>query len=139
MHIDRSSEFGLRVIRRLQGERIVWLTTVRADGLPQPVPVWYWWDGDSGLLIFTRPESQKVRNIKNNPNVALHLDGDGRGSDIVILWGYAELQEKADPDLLEAYIAKYEEGFLRMNSSREEFERDYSTPIIIHLMHLSGH
>ncbi|MFQ5612516.1 MAG: hypothetical protein ACE5H9_10325 [Anaerolineae bacterium] len=39
--IDLSTEFGLRVARRLREERIIWLTTLRADQTPQPSPVWF--------------------------------------------------------------------------------------------------
>ena len=139
MLIDRVNEFGMRVDRRMHDERIVWLTTVRADGMPQPVPVWYLWDGGSKVIIFTQPGSQKVRNILNNSNVALHLDGDGRGGDIVIFWGHAEILQEAVPELLEDYVSKYEEGFKRIDTTREEFERDYSTVIMVQLTHLSGH
>ncbi len=31
---------------RLREEVIVWLTTVRSDGQPQSVPVWFLWDGE---------------------------------------------------------------------------------------------
>src|SRR5918992_1573107 len=50
--IDTSTEFGVQVQRRLADERIGWLTTVRPDGMPQPAPVWFHWDGET-LLIFT--------------------------------------------------------------------------------------
>ncbi len=37
--IERSSEFGARVLRRLEEEQIIWLTTGGKDGAPQPNPV----------------------------------------------------------------------------------------------------
>lgn len=39
--IDRSSEFGARVLRRLEEDEIIWLTTGGKDGAPQPNPVWF--------------------------------------------------------------------------------------------------
>ena len=45
MQIDTSSSFGRRVVERLENEHVVWLTTVAADGTPQPSPVWFLWDG----------------------------------------------------------------------------------------------
>lgn len=43
---DTTSEAGGHAERRLREERIAWLTTVRADGQPQSVPVWFLWDGE---------------------------------------------------------------------------------------------
>ena len=84
--LDTSTPFGARVERRLREEQIGWLTTVRGDGLPQPSPVWFLWDGET-ILIYSRPDTPRLRNIAGNPKVALNLDGDGRGGDIVILSG----------------------------------------------------
>lgn len=47
---DDSTEIGARAERRLREEEIAWLTTVRADGQPQSVPVWFLWDGDTFLI-----------------------------------------------------------------------------------------
>ena len=35
-NLDTSTDFGARVARRLAEERIIWLTTVREDGQPEP-------------------------------------------------------------------------------------------------------
>ena len=51
---DDSTEIGARAERRLREEEIAWLTTVRADGQPQSVPVWFLWDGDA-FLIYSQP------------------------------------------------------------------------------------
>lgn len=76
MQIDTTTDFGKRVERRLREERIAWLTTVRRDGTPQPLPVWFLWDGDT-ILIYSQPNQQKLRNIRHNPKVSLNLDGNG--------------------------------------------------------------
>ena len=44
---------------------VIWFTTVRADGMPQPTPVWFVWDNGS-FLIYSTPKAQKVRNIRAN-------------------------------------------------------------------------
>src|SRR3970040_2306872 len=82
--LDPTTEFGKRAERRLNAEKIIWLTTVRKDGMPQPVPVWFWWDGGT-VLIFTQPGSQKLRNLEHNAKAALHLDSNGRGGGYVVL------------------------------------------------------
>ncbi len=76
--IDLASDKGAHVDRRLRADQIVWVGTVRADGRPHAVPVWFWWDGDA-ILIFTKADSQKARNLSQNPNVVLALD-DTKGA-----------------------------------------------------------
>jgi PPOX class probable F420-dependent enzyme len=67
-----TTEAGGRANRRLREELIAWLTTVRSDGQPQSVPVWFLWDGER-FLIYSQPDRQKLRNIDRDPRVGLHL------------------------------------------------------------------
>ncbi|MFN8566899.1 MAG: pyridoxamine 5'-phosphate oxidase family protein [Kouleothrix sp.] len=66
LQIDANSEFGAQVARRLASEPIIWLTTVGADLTPQPVPVWFWWDGQTAP-IYSKPGTPKLRNIARSP------------------------------------------------------------------------
>jgi PPOX class probable F420-dependent enzyme len=68
--LDTTTEAGGRAERRLREEEIAWLTTVRADGQPQSVPVWFLWN-DESFLIYSQPDRQKLRNISNNPRIDL--------------------------------------------------------------------
>ena len=61
-----------RILRFLEREPIVWLSTVRPDGSPHLVPIWFSWDGEA-LLIFSKPGAQKVRNLRARPSVMLAL------------------------------------------------------------------
>jgi PPOX class probable F420-dependent enzyme len=88
--IDTSTPFGARAERRLREEVIAWLVTVSPTGTPRPVPVWFLWQGES-FLVYSRPDTAKLRNIERNTRVALHLDGNGRGGDIVVVTGDASL------------------------------------------------
>jgi len=47
---DTTTEAEKRAEGRLREEQIAWMTTVRSDGQPQTVPVWFLWD-DEGFLI----------------------------------------------------------------------------------------
>jgi len=58
--------------RRLGEEKIAWLTTVRRDGQPQSSPVWFLWR-DGEIIVYSRPTTQKVRNVQAHPKVAVHL------------------------------------------------------------------
>lgn len=137
--LDPTTEFGKRAERRLNTEQVIWLTTVRKDGMPQPVPVWFWWDGET-VLIFTRPGSQKLRNLEHNANIALHLDSDGRGGDIIVLEGEAQvLTGQLVATDVQPYMQKYQDGIKRIGMTVEGFVQTYSVPIRFTPDKIRGH
>ena len=83
-----------KVAQRLRHELVIWLTTVRADGMPQPTPVWFLWDGET-VLIYTKPNSLKLQNIAHDSKVALNLNCDEWGAEVVVFIGEASLDEAA--------------------------------------------
>jgi PPOX class probable F420-dependent enzyme len=126
---DFSSDFGKRAEERLRKEIVAWLTTVGGDGTPQPSPVWFLWDGES-ILIYSQPDTPKVRNITRYPRIALHLDSDGRGGNIVILTGQAIIDRNAPPtNQNPAYLAKYGEEIIGIGMTPESFAAGYSVAI----------
>jgi PPOX class probable F420-dependent enzyme len=137
--IDTSTAFGARAERRLREEPIAWLVTVGRDGTPQPVPVWFLWEGET-FLIYSRPETPKLRNIERSPRVALHLDGNGLGGDIVVVTGDAAVST-AEPPAHEvpAYVEKYAELIGRNGWTPSSFAADYSVPIRVSFGALRGH
>lgn len=138
MTIDPSTEFGARVLRRLQEEIIIWLVTTSADGTPQPSPVWFLWE-DGTLLIYSQPDAPKIRNIAARPKVALHFDGDGQGGNIVVLTGTAELEPQAPPvTQLPAYLAKYDAGITRIGMNHASFAQTYSAALRVTLKSVRG-
>jgi PPOX class probable F420-dependent enzyme len=140
MQIDTSTDFGKRVERRLREEEVVWLTTVRQDGTPQPTPVWFLWDGGDSVLIYSRPNQQKERNIANNPRVSLNFDGDGKGGNIVVLSGTAALASDAPPAQENAaYVQKYDAAITRIGMNRDSFAQAYSQAIRVTLTAVHGH
>lgn len=125
-----------RVTQRLQEEQIIWLTTVRADGMPTPTPVWFHWDGER-VLIFSQENALKLRNIRNNPQVALHFHTDADGGDVAILFGTAALdREPVSPAQFAAYVAKYEQGIQMINMTPESMQQRYSAVIRVTPTHL---
>jgi PPOX class probable F420-dependent enzyme len=139
LDLDTTTEFGRRVQRRLQEERIIWLTTVASDQTPQPRPVWFLWDGQT-FLIFSRPDTHKLRHIANNPNVALNFDGDELGGDIVVFTGEAQVAEDVPPaDEIPDYVDKYEDGMERIGMTPSEFAQSFSVPVRITPQSLRGH
>lgn len=117
------------VAGRLQSEQIIWLTTVRADGTPQPTPVWFLWTNNS-FLIFSQPAALKVRNLQHNPKVALNFHTDEYGGNVVVFTGEA----RVDPNPVTAeeraaYLKKYEGGIKMIGMTPESMEAAYSTAI----------
>lgn len=137
--IDTSTDFGGRAARRLGEELVGWLVTVSPAGAPQAVPVWFLWDGAGSVLVYSRPDKPKLRNIAANPRVALHLDGNGRGGDIVVLSGRAAVSDDPPADQVDDYVAKYRPLIERNGWTPASFAADYSVPVRIELTRLAGH
>jgi PPOX class probable F420-dependent enzyme len=136
--IDLSTEFGQRVARRLAEEHTVWLTTVDSTGAPQPRPVWFLWK-DGIFLIYSQPNAHKVSHIRRNPRVAVHLDTDGQGDDVVVFIGEASIPDDAPPaDQVADYIDKYRQGLEELDTSPAEFASSYSAPIHVRPVKLRG-
>jgi PPOX class probable F420-dependent enzyme len=126
--LDESTAAGAAAARRLRSEKLIWLTTVRPDGQPQPSGVWFHWDG-ADFLIFSEPNAPKVRNIRGNPQVAVHLDSDGSGGGLVVAEGSAELAEGVDAERDAAYLTKYDGDIAALGWTVEQLRTQYSLPI----------
>ena len=136
--IDETTDFGALVARHLREDRVVWLTTITPSGKPLPAPVWFWWDGEETVRVFSLPDTGRVRNIENNPNVSLNFAGNGQGGDIVILSGEVTIgDDRADQH--DAYAEKYGWGFERIGLTPEQFADKYSTPLHIRITKVRGH
>ena len=107
--------------------------------MPQPVPVWFLWDGDASVLLYSQPDTPKLRNIAENPRVSLHLDGNGRGGDIVVCLGTARRLRRSPADLVADYVEKYAEPIERNRWTPESFAADYSVPLRITISRIRGH
>ena len=107
--LDLSNARDAHFAERLRSNIAAWLVTVRQDGRPHIVVVWFLWDEPSNsILIFSKPGQQKLKNIRTNPQVSLAIDDSDDGDDPIIVEGQAELID--DPNLrptLSAYVAKY--------------------------------
>jgi PPOX class probable F420-dependent enzyme len=127
--LDTTTDAGARANRRLREEIMIWLTTVRSDGQPQSVPVWFLWDGET-FLIYSQPGRQKLRNIGGNPRVGLHLNSDDRGGDVVRVEGAAQMLEYFPPATeVGEYLEKYRESIARIGFDPDGFARTYSVAL----------
>ena len=127
--LDPADPKGAHIDRRLRAEPIIWLSSVRPDGRPHLVPVWFWWDG-AAILIFSKPAAQKVRNLRHSPQVMLALDSADEGEDIVLLEGRAELLGQGAPrSTLPEYAEKYAALMARINITAESMAAEYTQAI----------
>ncbi len=62
--------------RQLEAAKTYWLASVRPDGRPHVAPVWGVWLDDV-LLFSTAETSRKGRNLADNQQCAVSVQGDG--------------------------------------------------------------
>jgi PPOX class probable F420-dependent enzyme len=135
--LDLNSEFGALVNKRLLEEEVIWFTTVSPRGIPAPNPVWFFWDGEI-IFVYSQPKSYRVRNIKHNPNVALHLQSvDGLGNNVAIINGLASFTH-VNRSIPIGYWKKYSKFLPGVNLTEEEMVEEYSVEIRVKPMKLRG-
>jgi PPOX class probable F420-dependent enzyme len=121
-----------RVEARLRHNLIAWLTTVRPDGQPSTLPVWFLLREDDTILVYSQPTSAKFRNISTNPKVSFVLDVCDLGRNIVRIEGTAARTDDAlSADQQPAYLAKYTERIAALFEDPEQFAAQFSSPLII--------
>ncbi len=81
----------------LEGTKTGKLATVRADGRPHVVPVWYDLDGDN-LVFTTGGDSVKARNMMRDPRVSITIDDQTPPYAFVTIEGTVSFSD--DPALL---------------------------------------
>jgi F420H(2)-dependent biliverdin reductase len=82
--------------------RNVWFATVRPDGRPHLVPIWFVLEGDR-WYVCTKPTSVKARNLQANSAVSLALED---GDHPLVVEGQARLID-VTASLAEKFKAKY--------------------------------
>ena len=108
-----------------------WLTTITADGRVQSSPVSFLWDGGT-VLVYSQPNTPKLRNIAANPRVSFHLNTDDYGDRALIIEGTAEIDGgtpawSANPPM----VAKYREALVHWQLDQAETSRDFSVAVRI--------
>jgi PPOX class probable F420-dependent enzyme len=139
LQIDRSTAFGARVEQRLRTDIVIWMVTVGPNGAPAPSPVWFYWDGES-FVVYSRAGTPRERNLRRNPHVALHFDGDRRGGDIIVFSAEATFDDGLPPAHAHAqYVEKYAAHITRIGLSPEQFSSAYPLRLRIRPTRLHGH
>ena len=104
----RNAERWRAIEARLGRELNIWMATVRDDGRPHLVPMWFVWLAER-LYFCTGKHSQKFNNLLDNQNVALALPDTGS---VVIIEGEAHTADRDTTETLAEYFYnKYEWDF----------------------------
>lgn len=119
-----------RAQRRLREESVVWLTTVNGDGQPQSSPVGFLWH-DGYILILSQPRAPKVRNIRGNPKVALHLELERDPADggVLTVEGTAALAATLTDRERTAYLERFREQMVAGEFEPAEVFEEFSAVI----------
>lgn len=124
--LDLAQLKDAHIEQRLRSELIIWLSTVRPDGRPHLVPVWFLWDGAT-FLIFSQPKDQKLRNLRHNPNVVIALETRDQGNEVVLIEGQAaELDDSTLKTTMPEYAEKYDALLKSMDWTAEWMAPRYS-------------
>ena len=89
---------------RLDEARNVWIATVRPNGRPHLVPIWFVIEGDH-WYVCVAPGSVKARNLHGNPYLALALED---GDQPYIVEGQARPVDAPAPAVIGKFKAKYD-------------------------------
>lgn len=93
----------------LDQARTAQLATVRADGRPHVVPMWFDLDGET-LIFTTSPESVKGINIRRDPRVCLYVDDETPPFAFVLIEGTVALS--GDPEALHYWATRIGDRYM---------------------------
>ena len=108
----------------LRGTKTGKLATVRKDGRPHVVPIWYDLDGDA-LVFTTGEQSLKYKSMKRDPRVSITVDDQTPPYSYVMIEGAASFSE--DPEGL-LYWATRIGGRYMGEDQAEAYGKRNSTP-----------
>jgi PPOX class probable F420-dependent enzyme len=128
----RNARLGPRpsIASALERDPVVWLSSVRPDGSPHLLPLWFTWDGDT-ILVYSKPGAQKVRNLRASPRVMVAVGAPTPSFDVELIEAVAELEPPATERLPETFRRKYAGLMARAGITAERFAAVYSQPIRI--------
>ena len=93
-----------QVEQRLQTEQNLWLATVRPNGTPHLVPIWFVWVTGK-IYLCTGADSVKVRNLLQNSRVSIALED---GAHPVVIEGLAKPIGVTPKPVITAFQKKYD-------------------------------
>ena len=114
----------------LEREAVVWLSTIRPDGSPHLVPLWFVWDGRA-IHARSKPDAQKVQNLQANPKAMVAIGRPGASFDVELFEAIAELPRQTDA-LPGSFRSKYDDLATAAGVAMAQFGAVYRQPIVLH-------
>jgi PPOX class probable F420-dependent enzyme len=108
----------------LRGTKTGKLATVRKDGRPHVVPVWFELDGDA-VIFTTSDRSVKFMNMKRDPRVSITIDDQTPPYSYVMIEGTVSFSE--DPGELLYWATRIGGRYMGADQA-EAYGRRNSTP-----------
>jgi PPOX class probable F420-dependent enzyme len=125
----------VRLHELLANARVIWLSTTRSDGRPHVVPSWFDWDGEH-ITVFTRPQAQKVRNVRHEPRVMVAVGRADVRFEVELLEAEAEVVDCPTASSCavrpsQRFATKYADALRDQGGSVETFAADYPSALRI--------
>jgi PPOX class probable F420-dependent enzyme len=109
------------------------LSTVRADGSPHVVPVWFLLDGDE-VVFTTERTTMKGRNLLRDERAALCVDDERPPYSYAVVRGRVEISE--DPESLLLWATSIAARYMGEGRAREFGERNSLPGMLLVRMHI---
>ena len=129
--VEHGSNGRVPIEEHLRTDPVVWLSTIRPDGRPHVVPVWFLWDG-SAIHFYSKPGAQKVRNLRHNPSAMLAVGEPDEEFDVELIEGAADVLEEPTASIMPGeHLQKYAALMAKAGLTRETYVQTYSQPVLI--------
>jgi len=135
--IDESTVLGARILERLRGDRVIWMTTV-SRAAPQPAPVWFLYERNEDserIIVYSKTNARRIANLMANPKVAFNFNCTPGGGEVHVIRGSARVAlELPQASESATYLARYRDWIEEEEAwggTFEGFAAQYSVPIEI--------
>ena len=113
----------------LETDLVAWLTTVAPDGRPQSSVVSFVHESGT-ILIYSEPETPKMRNLAHTAQVSFNLQSDPYGDHYLVIEGTMAIDRSVPPaDRHAAYAAKHREAYAHWKMDPGQAAADFSVPL----------
>ena len=107
----------------LREPNIAHLVTIDAKKYPLVTPIWYIWSNNE-FYIFSRRDSEKIRNIISNSNVAISVANNEKPYKYISIKGDAEILDPFDPEWIRNIAIHYDGPEKGMEFAEECLKND---------------
>jgi PPOX class probable F420-dependent enzyme len=133
--------FGAKIRSKFDHDMVVWLTTVGADGTPQPNPVWFVVDDQhhDTVVVYNMADSSRLQHLQVRPQVSLSFNNGDGNRDAVVLTGTAVIDSKVTPaDRNDAFLQKYRHHMTKVGFTPAKYAAAFPTAIRVTIKKARG-